>query len=286
MKAPLCRLRVWLVAAAAGVALTLGSIAIADTQHFGNRTLYIPNPEEFEPISAAAPRYMRAAGAYLPASNRLIEAYAMPNDVRGLADGKAVNLERYFQLQAPRSVDGTPVSETEFTAAEKEIEAAMGDAIKQTDTGTLLQKGNAEVKSMTATDPKIALSGIGYLGVYRREPWALFFTVRSRVEMPGGGGQELVCAGALALVNYQLVYLYSYSRYRNEGDRQWAESALSSWVDAVRGANPNDPRVGSKADSSVGGFSFSSMFKKGLLGGIIGLVVGLIAMIVRKRPNL
>lgn len=273
----------WLAPCLAGSLLVLASAALADSRQFGSRTLNIPNPEGFEPLAAVSPRYIQAAQAYLPATNRLVDAYASAADAQLLGQGQPTALARYFQLQAPRKADGLAVSEKEFTDASKEIESGLEQTLKNSQelTSQLTQQGNAEIKRMTTTDPKVALSGVNYLGAYRREPWGLFFTIKSGVSAADGTNQVLVCGGALVLVNYQLLFLYSYSQFHDESDRQWVEQATSAWADAVRAANPNDAAVA----ATVSGGSGGGVMRNALIGAIIGGLIGLVASVLRKRKQ-
>jgi hypothetical protein len=259
----------------------VATVTHAATVQFGARSLNIPNPEGFEPLTTVSPRYIQAAQAYLPATNRLVEAYATPADAKALAQGQAATLTRYFQLQAPRNAEGVVVSANEFSDASKQVEGGFEQSVKNSQSlaTQLTEQGNAEVKRMTENDPKIALSEIGYLGAFRREPWGLFFTIKSGLKAEGGANQIMVCGGALVLVNYQLLFMYSYSQYRDESDRRWVEQATSAWADAARAANPDDPKV---AASASGGWSHG-ILRTVLIGAIIGGLVGLIGGLIRKR---
>jgi hypothetical protein len=255
----------------------------AETVVLGSRSLSIPNPEGFEPLASASPNYIQAAQAYLPATNRLVEAYATPADTKALAQGQAIPLERYFQLQTPRKAEGVVVSAAEFADASKQVEEGFEKSVNNSQplAKQLTEQGNAEMKRLTKSDPKIALSGIGYLGAFRREPWGLFFSIKSGLTAEDGTNQVMVCGGALVLVNYQLMFLYSYSHYRDESDRRWAEQATSAWADAIRAANPDDPRVAATASH---GF-FSGVLRMAVIGAIIGGLVGLIGTLLRKRKQ-
>jgi hypothetical protein len=264
------------------IVLAVAGITLADaaTQRFGARTLTIPDPDGFAALANDVPQYIQVAQAYLPATNRLIDAYASPADKQSIAAGRGAELKRYFQLQVPRRADGTPVSEADFQSASKEVESGLEAALKNSDqlASDLMKKGNSEVKKLTSTDPGVSISGVGYLGVFRREPWGIFFSIRSKVGATGSSTDKLVCSGALVLINFQLVYLYSYAMDRGESDRRWAEDSLSAWADAIRAANPNDPAVA----STTGGGS-NRLIKNILLGAIIGGLVFLVSKIIRKN---
>jgi len=270
-----------LFGAALALLCTLASAAVLQ---FGTRSLQVPDPDGYAPLSGVAPRYISAAQAYLPSTNRLVEAYATPDQAKELEQGRPAVLTRYFQLQAPRRAEGTIVSETEFSEASKEIEGELEKTMRNSKelADKLTEQGNAEMKRMTTTDPKIALNGTEYLGAFRREPWGLFFTIRSGVSAADGSHQTLACGGALVLVNYQLLFMYAYAQYHDESDRRWVEQAVSSWADATRAANPNDPALGAKASR---GFFGGGVLRTALIGALIGGLVGLIGSVLRKRKQ-
>lgn len=257
--------------------------AQAQTVSFGARTLNMPAPEGFVAVAKTAPRYMEAAQAYLPPGNRLVESFVPPDAAKSLAAGQPVALERYFQLQTLRKADGKPLSAEEFRGATAEIEASFAKALKEVDAGRLAENGNAQVRKMTANDPQLSLSGIESQGVYRREPWGIFFTVKSHVAVgSSGASSDLICAGALTLINHQLMYLNGYAQLDSPEDKHWVEQAVSAWADMVHAANPDDPAVAAKA-RPPGGFSWSSLLGRTLIGAVLGALVGIVVTLVRKR---
>ena len=260
----------------------MATLVHAETLQFGSRSLNIPNPEGFEPLATVSPRYIQAAQAYLPATNRLVEAYASPADTKALAQGQPTSLARYFQMQTSRKAEGVAVSAAEFAEASKEVEGSFEQTLKDSQplATQLTDQGNAEVKRLTSSDPKIALSGIGYLGAFRREPWGLFFTIKSGLTAEDGTNQVMVCGGALVLVNYQLLFMYSYSQYRDESDRRWVEQATSAWADAARAANPDDPKVAATASHGKG----SNVRMVETIGAIL-LGLFSIGFLLRKRSR-
>jgi hypothetical protein len=275
------RRRAYAAALLSFVVALVATLVHGETVQLGSRSLNIPNPEGFQPLAAVSPRYIAAAQAYLPATNHLLEAYATPADVSALGQGQPASLARYFQLQAPRKAEGIAVSAAEFADASKQVEEGLEQTVKNSQqlATQLTQQGNAEVKRLTASDPKIALTGIGYLGAFRREPWGLFFSISSGLTAADGTNQVMVCGGALVLVNYQLLFLYSYAQLRDESDRRWVEQATSAWADAIRAANPDDPKV---AATASGGFG-SGVLRMAVIGAIIGGLVGLVGTLLRKR---
>ena len=262
---------------------SLSVSALAAPVAFGKRTLEVPAPEGFIALANSSPQYLAAAQAYLPPTNRLVDSYAQPKAAAALAAGTPTNLDRYFQLQTLRKVEGVALSSSDFLSARSEIEKSFDQALKDVDVQKLTTNGNAEVKKQTDNDPQIALAGIQSQGVFRREPWALFFTVKSRVST-ASGSSDLICAGTLALINHQLMYLNAYSDYNGPADREWVQRAVSAWADAVHAANPDDPAVAAQA-RSFGSFDWSRLRDKALIGAAIGALFGLaIALLRRRKP--
>ena len=270
------------------VAFLLASGVSARPMVFGARTLQLPDPDGFKAIALSEPGYMQVLQSYLPATNRLVDVYVEPAAAASMAANQPARLDHYFQLQVFRQLDGRVISPRDFGRAETEIQASMEDVAKKAreQIEQLTANGNAEAARKTSTDPKLALSGFNYLGTFRREPWGLFFAFRSHVSSATTPqGEDLVGSGAFVLVNYQALYLYSYSHYAGDADRLWVEHAVSAWADAVRAANPDDPALESQAVQLHGGVDWSTMFGKGVAWGLIAALVALVVGVMLKRRS-
>jgi hypothetical protein len=268
----------------AGLLLALAVGAMATPQKFGSRQLEIPDPQGFVPLSAASPRFMEMAQAYIPPTNRLVEVYATPADRAVFAAGSGKDLARYLQLQTLRKVEGQPISSADFAEASQEMEAGLKEAFKSVDAqaSELLGKGNAAAKEKIGVDPQIGASDFGYLGAYRREPWGMFFSLSTKVAV-GAETHKMICAGALTLINHQLIYLYAYSTFDQPTDRTWAETAVSTWADAVHAANPDDAAL--EAQSQSLGFNWKGVGRSAFIGAIIGGLIGIVVTFVRKKQR-
>jgi hypothetical protein len=263
--------------AIAGALLAMTFIVAASPQQFGTRRIEIPPPDGFVAISTAAPHFNELAQAYIPASNRLVETYTTSADRDAMAGGNGGDLPRYFQVQVLRKLEGTPLSTEEFAQAAAEMEAGLtkafanlGDKAEE-----IYAKGNAAIKTQSGSDPNIQVSDFGYLGAFRHEPWGLFFALNTKVTTAmSPKPEQMFCAGTLALINHQLIYLYAYANYHSSADRRWAEAALNAWADAIHAANPDDPALEAGAQRLRGGFNWDRVFFMAGIGAFIGLVYG------------
>ncbi len=264
-------------AACAAVLSAFVSLAAAAPHTFGSRTLQIPSPDGYDATSTQTPKLFELGAAFTPATNRLAEFYVTKADAESLLAGTIDALPRYFQLQVPRSFDGKPLSVAEFRANSKTIESTLESEIKQAgdQTKDLLKQANANVEQKFGNDPGVSVSDVGYHGVFRREDWGLFFTMSSQVAATDLPANRIFCAGAVALIDHQLVYFYSYAVERTPADRDWARRTLSAWVDATRLANPDDAAVEAAAvASSSGGNFWVRTLIFAVFGGLIGVLYG------------
>jgi len=283
------------------VMLCAALAAHAEPLQFGARTLEIPRPQGFDALSIISPNQFKLAQAYLPATNRLVEAYILPEDAQAIVAIMAPSMARYFQLQVIRNLDGASISESQFQAGVKEMETEIEQGMKLTqELNAQIQKGNETAERMASKNPQVALSGTEYLGIYRREPWGLFFTIKVHASAAGRGDKTIVGSGAIMLANRQPLLVYGYSRFEAESDRQWTEQAVSAWADAIRGANPDGAVAATApaaattpvarvetapapAEANNTGGAASSALKGGAIGLIVVLIVGLIVRSQRKR---
>lgn len=274
--------------AALGLLLVLTGSAFAEPVAFGTRTLEIPAPPGFVTIGKEMPQFLQISQAFLPPDNRLAEIYIAPEDREDLRAAREPPLARYFQLQVGKSVEGKAISADGFAQAsgsmESELEKALGSIDEQSK--QIAEKGNQQLKELTGSDAQLEFGQIRYLGAFRREPWGLFFTLGSEVTLTGtdsGDGEtgSVVCAGALVLVDHQILYLYAYADDTGASAREWVQGALSAWADAVRAANPDDPQVAATAVD----FGGNESFKTGgaIVGGAAGLIIALLVASRRRK---
>jgi hypothetical protein len=221
-------------------------VAQAEPVAFGERTLEVPAPQGFEPVAQDIPAYIRISEGYLPPTNRLVEAYLSRADKAALMAGERRDLQRYFQLQTLRSIDGKPVSAADFGGAlgamEAQIEALVPKMAREG--AKLVEQGNKTLNETTGSQAEVSMGGPTYHGIFRREPWGLFFTASMPISLSEGGTTvtaRMVGATALVLVDQQLMYLYAFADESEPGAREWAERSLSAWADAVRAGNPARP---------------------------------------------
>jgi hypothetical protein len=261
----------------------IGTVAGADPISFGTRTLDLPAPEGFVAVSPKAPQYVKLAQAYLPAGNRLVEVYAEPETADRLASGTATSLLRYFQIQTLRSADGKILSSSEFAEGSHTIEAELIKAFgKLPDHSKELSQGNAAASREAGKTVDVRIGETNYLGTFKREPWAVFYSMRATVGAGDDTPVTILNSGAITLINHQFLFLYAYAQETGPESQRWTEAAVTQWADAIHASNPDTVGLEASAEHMSTGIDWGHAARTGL---IWGALAGLFALVneLRKR---
>jgi hypothetical protein len=231
------------VLAAVVLSLAFTATALAEPIQFGARRVEVPAPEGYEPVAAEIPRFIESAQAYVPITNRVVEAYLTPADKAAALEGREPAMVRSFMLQSWRDSEGQIVSVAEFAEGMKPFEAQLAPFVASSspEFDKLFEQGNEQMQRDTGKDGGLGLAEPRLLGVFRREPWGVFFTIAALAQSNVGGKvrQRLAISSCgVVLVGGQIMYLYSATDAAAPDARAWAERSVSAWADAARAANP------------------------------------------------
>jgi hypothetical protein len=228
-----------------GIVCLLGGFAagagLADPVQFGTRTIEIPPPPsgQYRALAAAFPKVVAAMQAFLPTQLRLVDTYVTNDQYTGLALGTNKRLDRYFQLQVARPLDGVPVSEAQFKQARPGILQGVAQVANQLPRlRDQMTHGNQAVQAQTGHDPGVTLSQPNYLGAFRQTDWGVFYSMKIGVKAADGQPSTVMAmSGSVIDIDGQLMMLNAYCQFSGPQDLQWTRQAISAWADAVRAAN-------------------------------------------------
>jgi len=243
----------------------------------GGRTLKLPAPVGFERIDGLNPEVDRMVEGMLPATNRYLARFNPPKNTTSSED-------RSFNVQVLRSVENREIGDRTFSGMKQETKAELDKAQESIRQEIAKLSGKAEKAFQDATDADAALSlsDVVVLGSFDDSPNSLGFTMALNIAAKAGDKtikSKGVVASMLVPVNGRLINLYANAEFNSAADRAWAEQAVTAWRDAVVAANP---RVEGPA---AGGFDFTRVGRSGLIGGIVGGVVAVIALLFKKKKQ-
>lgn len=243
----------------------------------GGQIIKLPAPVGYERIDGVNPEIDRLVEEMLPATNRYLARFDPPKS--GMPD-----MGRSFNVQVMRSLEKREIGDRTFADIRQQTKAEIDksqETIRQ-EIAKVSGKAEKALKDATDTNAALSLSDVAMLGCFDDSPSCLGFTMAMNVATKTGNHTakaKLVAAGMIVPVNGRLIYLYANTDFNSEADRAWAEQAVTAWRDIVVAANP---RVeGPKA----GGFDFGEVGRSGMVGGIVGGVAALIAMLFKKKKQ-
>ncbi len=169
-----------------------------------------------------------------PASNRLVAAFAHPDDLQKLTSGSA-NLSQYTLVEVPRRAEFATVTPELFKqlsdAMAQQFGAVTDDTLKDTQ-----DEINLKLKSLNKSNSTLTLEKPLMLGRLFSKPDASCFGMV--LQMIANGAQKKVAAGISVIhVQERVLFLYTYAEYVNEDSVKWVRTTAEQWADAVLKAN-------------------------------------------------
>lgn len=249
--------------------------AVREEVIVGGQTIKLPSPVGFERMDGLNPEADHAMEQMLPATNRYVARFEPHKDTTS-AQGRS------FNVQVLRSLESREIGDRTFGEMKQQTKVEIEDAQETIRREIAKASGKAEKALQDATDADAALSltDVAVLGIFADSPTSLGFTMALNVAAKAGDKTikgKKVTASMITPVNGRLLYLYANSDFNSPADRTWAEQAVTAWRDTVVAANP---RV---EGPSLGGFDFARIGRSALTGAIIGGVVALVAMLLKKK---
>jgi hypothetical protein len=273
------------------VTLAGGCLRCAEAQQSGNasvsiggRAIIVPAPKGFERSDGINADWDSSVTAMLPATNRQLITFTTSEEVEAIRNRQPTGSARGFSLQVLRNAENQEIGERTFEQFRGKMRAELETAKSRLDETVkqLVQDGNKRLGDQFGVDAALTISDTAVLGFFEDSATSLGFTIAMKVgsgNTPGEEPERNVVAAIVAPVNGRLLYFYSTSSYKEEGDRKWAEQAVAAWRDAVVAANP---RV---AGPAGGGFDFNASFQTGLISGVVGGLVGAFAWITKRSKK-
>lgn len=247
----------------------------------GGKTLVFPEPEGFVRVDGKDPDKDRLIAISLPKTNRYLARY---EPAPAAVAGASKLPQRRFNAQTLINLEDQDVGERTFAESKQQMKKEIEDMDEE------IQKSISRVSEQTGkalseeigTEAKLDLSDLVVLGNFDDSPSSLGFSVALNVKVSVNGRVEKskqITSAIMLPVNGRMVLLYSLSEFGSEADRNWTESSVSKWRDAILAANPRvqGPPAGRSA------FSFYRLGRSAGIGGAVGAVIGLFYWQVKKR---
>jgi len=197
----------------------------------GLQTMLIPSPGPDLPETGADYRVL--AEPLAPASNRLIAAFLLPEELKAMMTAKT-SLTRYALVEVPRQAEFAEVSPAIF----KQVSDGMGDQFGA--------KLDATIEDQQK-EIDLKLKALGNQSKVTIEKPAMLRTLFSKTDAIGYGavmptsidGKTITVAMCTTVlrVRQRLLFLYTYARYTDEESVKSLGRISEQWSGAILKAN-------------------------------------------------
>lgn len=254
----------------------------------GDVSLRYDMPAGYVRASEESPPLFRYIESAMPPANRLVEAFYTPADVQILMVGGGAAKDTYFMVQAIRSMERQTVSTADWRRIMSQATAEMGkldiNAEIANDTARNQRMSEAAGKPVKMEFGKVAKPQV-YDQNDNGVRFLMFIPVTVNID-----GKPLalsgVCAGAMLLVHNRPLMVYAYRAASTPTDIAAAKHELGLAAAALLALNASSAEVATSPGAKVGGgFDWGRVAMKAAIGGGIGLLIGVISMLRRRRKQ-
>lgn len=227
------------LAAPEATAPTTAPAAKVNVVTVGGVKISLVAPEGFSDMADASATVRQALDASTAPNNRLLGAYIPTASTTLPADEQAKHMEQYMMVQVPRMAEDHDMTAAEFADVKSEV-------VKSVDAefGKIKDEINDRLKTITADDKGNSQLEIGdtiMLGSFLTQDNATGFSliskVRYRQEDGSMGEIPMVCSAVLTNINSRLIFLYTYTSYKDKTSIDWCQTTATQWLQAVAKAN-------------------------------------------------
>lgn len=251
----------------------LTGLASAGPFRVGEKVLEIPSPKGFSLVTPKMNAVHRLSLQMDDHANDSLAYYIAESDVPVAMSGEMPSLERYFILKVNKKLKDLVVGSKDFTEFKTVIKQTNKQTFKSVEAKmpSLMDKTSKGISKEFDVDFAMKLSQLVPLDPHYETKNALAYSMYMNYGVAvDGSNEDFIVSGTATFVNVagKILFLYCYGP---KEELEWTRSASETWARMVMESNSQPP---SKTPGS-GGFDWSRILEKGIVGAIIG---GLIAL--------
>jgi len=253
----------------------------------GDASLRYDMPAGYVRASEESPPLFHYLASAMPPANRLVEAFYTPADVRIMLAGGGTAKDTYFMVQAIRSMERETVSTDDWRGILAQATAEMGKVDISAEIANDTAR-NQRMSEAAGKPVKIEFGEVATPQIYDQTDHAVRFLMFIPVTVDIDGKPltlSSVCAGAMLLVRNKPLMVYAYRAASTPTDIAAAKRELGIAADSLLALNASSTEVATSPGAKLGRFEWGRVAMKGIMGGGIGLVIALIAMLGRRRKQ-
>jgi hypothetical protein len=246
----------------------------------GEKVLEIPSPNGFSLVTPQMDAVYRLSLQMPDPVNDQLAYYIAESDVPAAMSGEIPSIERYYILKVNKKLKSMVVGSKDFTEL-KNITKQQNEQIIESveaEMPGLLESMSDEIGEEFDVDVALRLSQMVPLDPHYEADnafaYSMYINYGASVE---GSEENFIVSATATFVNVagKILFLYCYGP---QEELEWTRSASRAWAGMVMESNARPP-----SDSSGdGGFDWSRVFEKAVIGAIVGGLVALVIVVLSR----
>ncbi len=201
----------------------------------GAASVHIPAPTN--DLVEMGSDYRVLMDSFVPASNRLVAAFVLPETLAGLKMGTKREPGKYALVEVARRVEFVDLDEDGFkTVVDASNKQMGGDDVDKIAKNTV-EEIDRKIAASGMGSGKVALDKVVQLGSFFSKHDAYGFGMMMPMSQDGKT-VNMVCGAAILRANRRLLLGYVYAEYKDEDTVKQVIKATEEWADAILKANP------------------------------------------------
>lgn len=184
----------------------------------------------------AGDRLRNMMEVFVPASNRLISAFVLTDDLPRLSKGgDSSSLAEYALVEVNRQGEYADFGANNFNEVVQGAKKSLGDSSSEY-TVKAEEEINRRMKSLNVANAQVSIGKPLQLGSFFSKPNAYCFGMIQSISM-GGVNEKMVASATLLLVKKRILFMYLYAEYKNDDTIKRVRKISEEWSDAILTAN-------------------------------------------------
>ena len=210
----------------------------------GHHNVWLPVPVDFADPSSTPPEQRAIADRLTAPSNRMLAVMLTQDYLARRSAGDKPHLSRYMLVQTIRAVEDPGVDAPSFEQLKAQFRQnadaflAKARADNQPQTDAAIQDLGRQIGDPTMS---VKMGAMKSLGIFDEHPDSIALATVQPIAATASGGQHgfnQVMALGVVLLHHRPLLAAIYSDYESEGDIDWAEQRMRTWIARVHELNP------------------------------------------------
>ena len=251
----------------------------------GSTQISIPTPAGFSPVTKEMAKYAEFAARFVPATNKQFVVFLPEEDAVKAAKGEIPQSERKFYVQTTNELITPFVSASDFAGFKRVVKTQNEELVRkaQQQMPGILQKINKGISDHYVVDLGLSLNSMMALPPHYENERALAYSMLLKMGVNDTAGRPTIFEGVVTATFVHVrgkVLMLSVNAEKSGLD--WSRKESQHWADAVIAANPSGALV---AAHEATGIDWGQVGEKAMIGGIIGGLVALVALVFKKKKG-